>query len=37
MRLPDSAHPPEFAVNVFSGWLRRGFLDMIARIAEGLA
>jgi len=28
---------PEFAVNVFSGWLRRDFLHRIARIAEGSA
>jgi len=27
--------PPEFGVIVFSGWLRRDFLERIARIAEG--
>jgi hypothetical protein len=28
---------PESVVNVFSGWLRRGVLDRIARFAEGSA
>jgi hypothetical protein len=28
---------PEFAVNVFSGWLRRDFIPRIARVAEGSA
>jgi len=28
---------PEFVVNVFSGWPRRGFLDRITRFAEGSA